>query len=87
MHNQVVLFAKKIILAKEQLDHSYTFWTMADYDISPSSKFCATASMCNTIHFDEDEQDFIHQVLQLWNAALIIINMKMKESLAFFLKK
>ena len=43
--------------------------------------------MCNTIHFDEDEQDFIHQVLQLWNAALIIINMKMKESLAFFLKK
>ena len=60
---------------------------MADYDISPSSKFCATASMCNTIHFDEDEQDFIHQVLQLWNAALIIINMKMKESLAFFLKK
>ena len=60
---------------------------MADYDISPSSKFRATASMCNIIHFDEDEQDFIHQVLQLWNAALIIINMKMKESLAFFLKK
>ena len=43
--------------------------------------------MCNIIHFDEDEQDFFHQVLQLWNAALIIINMKMKESLAFFLKK
>ena len=50
MSDQAVILPKwfphgRIILAKGQLDHSYTLWTMAKHVFQPSSKFCATVSI------------------------------------------
>ena len=44
MSDQAILLPKlsphwRIILAKGQLDHSYTFWTMANYTCYTSTKF------------------------------------------------
>ena len=49
MSDQPIILSKwfsywEIILARGQLDHSYTFWTMANYEIWPSRKFWTSPS-------------------------------------------